>query len=385
MTADREGLFRHSNFGALESCIRNTVTNGESGLPRLRRIHCALQIILRGLGEQVSNALSIAGEEVANLKELKLGLGELKEQSVRRAGDLLRTLEQSYEHAQKRGDDLLRRPLSLSKTAKSIFKKSVSGHDSRPAIDPLLRNSIRRPIRDALELLQGGLEEAWNQVHESLGKRLSVGIPTPRSSVPGDGYREFLLRLESMIAEKVSKRQIKRQMRRLFTEPPAPPGVSFEPSETGDLEKIAENLANVVSVDFAGVFAGAEAVLQTPFAFAKRKKILERFHADMAQSREKSLPAIGTRLRNGIDFLYGELCGSLQPLEDFGAVQRNLYEPMAARVKQLEHILGQPGADPVLAGALCLKGTHLYKRIKNQNKLSLSAIRLGRFCGSSHK
>lgn len=352
---DREGLLRRSNLGALEAYIHDTVTNGEASLGKLRRIRRALQLILRDLGGQARSAFYIVRKDIEKLVELNLALGELKEQSMRQTGGVLWTLVQSYERAQKHGEELLRQRLSFAKTIRFLLKKSTSGRKSLPSIDAPLRDSIRRQIQDAVELLGAGLKGAWKQLHDSLHKRFDAGIQTAHPPDVINERNELLRQIEATLVKKMAKQQIEQQMRRLFNETATWLGAPLGTSSAEGLAKVVEALASAVSGDFAGVLAEAEMASQAPLAFAKRKKILGRFCVEMAHLREKLLSAVERHLYRGIDAFYGELAGSIHPLQDFGAAQRNIYEPMIARIRQLEESLDKMGADAGVAHGTSVK------------------------------
>lgn len=332
---DSEELFRRSNLGALESYIQETVIHSEASLAKLKRVRHVLRSLLRDFESQARGAYYIARKDVEKLAELKLGLAELKEQSMRQTGGILWTLAQSYERAQKHGEEFLRQRLAFVKTARFLVNKNTRAGKSCAPMDAPLQDSIRRQIQDAVELLEEGLKGAWERLSLSQRKRFPVGIQTshfPEFINKRDG---LLRQIEAVLAEKKTEQQIEQQMRRLFTETATWLGAPLDSSSTEGLAAVFEALAGAVFGDYAGVFAEVELAAQTPLAFVKRKKILDRFHVKLAHLREKLLLAVERHLYRGIDAFYGELDASIQPLQDFSAAQRNLYGPMIARIQQL--------------------------------------------------
>lgn len=339
-TADEESARQpaESRFGELEAYINNAVTHGEARLGKLRSVCTSGQIALQDLSAKARNAFDIVRKDAERLAGLHTVLDDRKEQSLRQVGGVLWSLTQSYERMQKRGEELLQEKLSWAETLKLVFHKKEWQASFQQTIDEQLHDSLKRQIANSIELLETDVKSVWQQLHESIQKSFALEMPPPPSPPGFSSERDELLkRIEGTLTERMSNEQIEAQMTRLFSETSAwlrlPAGVA---AAGGVAAIVGAVLAQSLILNVAAVMAGVATLFGTAIAVAKRNQITAEFRSQMARKREEVLAPIEDHLRQAIALFYEELAATFQPLQGFVSAQEQIYEPVLARLEQLD-------------------------------------------------
>jgi small GTP-binding protein len=335
-----------TGFEELEACINDVVSKGETRRGKLRSVCQSARVVLGDLGEKAAGAFSILKTDSEKLAQIEIGLRVRNEQSMRQIEGVLSTLALSYDRAQKRGEELLLEKFSVWATLKSIVKKSDWQREFQEKIEGQLRDDIRRQIENSVELLETDLRTVWQQLYESLQREFASSVPAPPAFPDFMRQREQLLKkLELTLLEKMSGQSLEQQLDRLFADSAnwlrLPAGIAA----AGGIATVVAILAHAAIIDVTGSIAAAAALLGTVVALVKRKQILRAFRERMTEKRQEVLASIGDHLRHAMDRFYQELGITFQPLQDFCTVQRLTYEPILARVKQLEETFSKSAAE----------------------------------------
>ncbi|MDQ3624085.1 MAG: hypothetical protein M3463_16635, partial [Verrucomicrobiota bacterium] len=279
--------------------------------------------------------------DTERLTQLDHELEARKEQSLRQVGGLLWTLTQSYDRAQRRGEELLIEKLTLPNTVKLIFNKGDWRHEFQQKADDDLRDTIHKQIANSLELLESDLRGVWQQLHESLRKQFDEQRTSTSFPDFVQQREQLLRRVELTLLERGSSQQVEEHLGKLFSETAnwlrVPAGVAAG----AGLATLVAAMAHAAIVDVTGTIAGVAAVTGTVLAVFKRQQILAEFRKQTAEKRETILRGIEEHLRHAIEKFYQELGAMFQPLQTFCAAQRKLFEPMSDRIRELEGTFGK--------------------------------------------
>ncbi len=343
---DKAGLFSESGFEAFETYINDVVAKGETRRGKLRSVCQSAQVVLHDLTERTEGAYSILKTDIEKLSKIDLGLQDRKGQSLRQVDGVLYTLSQSYQRAQKRGEELLAEKLSVIETFKAIARRANWQKEFQESIESKLQEAIRRQIENSVELMESDLRTVWQQLHESLQRDFATELPAPPAFPDFMREREQLLKkLELTLLEKMSNASVEQQLTKLFAETTTwlrlPAGIMA----AGGIATVVAILAHAAILDVTGSIAGVAAVLGTGLAIFKRRQIIDTFRKEMTDKREELLAPIGDHLRHAIDLFYQDLQSTFQPLQNFCSAQRRTYEPILARAKQLSDTLGKSSAE----------------------------------------
>ena len=333
----------------LEDFINAEVATGESRLNKLRSVCQTAQVVLGDLGSRSREVMETVERDSARIVHIGHELDDRKEQSLRQIGGVLWSLAQSYEKAQKRGEELLSEKLTLFNAVKLIFNKGEWRHEFEQQIETRLRGSIQSQIENSLELLESDLNSVWTQLRELL--QTAFAERRDIATFP-DFVRqrdELLRRIELTLLERGSSQQVNEQLGKLFAETAnwlrVPAGIAA----AGGLATLVAALGHVAIVDVTGTVAGVAALTGTVVAVFKRHQILGEFRQQMMQKRETVLGGIEDHLRHAVDKFFADLTTTFAPLQSFCAAQRKLYEPLLTRISQLTEVFGKSAADLGLA------------------------------------
>ena len=335
-----------SGFDKLEAYINDEIASGEARLGKLRSVCQTSQVILRELGEKVREAMAVVEEDTKRLAELDHTMIARKEQSIRQLSGVLWTLTQSYEKAQREGEDLLMEKLTLPNTVKLILNKGDWRYDFQKKLEDQLRETLQRQIGNSLELLEGDLRSVWQQLHDTLQRNFADKHRTA-ATLPDFLQRrdELLRKIDLTLLEKGTSQQVEQQLGRLFEETAnwlrVPAGVAA----AGGVATIIAILAHSAVFDVTGIVAGSAAAAGTVIALVKRRKIRDEFRKQMVDKRDSTLSGVEDHLRHAIDRFYQELSATFQPFQSFCAAQRSLYEPMLNRLRELDGKLSKYSGD----------------------------------------
>jgi tRNA U34 5-carboxymethylaminomethyl modifying GTPase MnmE/TrmE len=339
-------LAAQSGFDRLETYINDEVATGEVRLGKLRSVCSTTRVVLRDLGEKTNAAMGVVERDAERIEQVQGVLESRKEQSLRQMGGVLYTLSQSYEKAQRRGEELLAQRLTLFQTARLILNKGQWRHGFQQELESQLRDSIQRQIENALELVEADLRSLWQQLHEELQRHFS-GETRAALSLPDFARQreELLRRLELTLLEHGTGEKVDQQLGKLFEETAQWLRVPAGVAAAGGLATLVAVLAHVAVVDVTGSIAGAAALLGTVVAVFKRQQILAEFRRQMHEKRETVLAGISDHLRHSLERFYQDLAGTFQPLKTFCETQRRLYAPMISRLDQIETALARSSVE----------------------------------------
>ncbi len=333
-----------TGFTKLESYINEEVAHGEARQGKLRSVCQTAQVMLRDLGGKVREAMEVVERDTERLAQLDHELVARKEQSVRQLGGVVWTLSQSYDRAQKRGEELLLEKLTLGNTFKLIVGKGDWRYDFQKRMEDQLRDILQRQIGNSLELMESDLRAVWQQLHETLRRNFAEQQQQAQlGSLPDflEKRQELLRKIELTLLEKGTSQEVEQQLGKLFEETAnwlrVPAGVAA----VGGVATVIAILAHSAVFDVTGTVAGVAAATGTVIAVMKRKKILSEFRKQMTEKRDSTLIGIEDHLRHSIDRFYQDLAGMFQPLQTFCSAQRKLYEPMLTRLREMEDSLGR--------------------------------------------
>jgi len=332
-----------SGLDRLEQYVNDAVISDESRAGKIRSVCQTSQIILRDLGAKVREAMDVVERDTARLAEIDHSMVARKEQSVRQLDGVVWTLTQSYERAQRRGEELLLEKLTLPNTFKLVMGKGDWRYDFQKQLEDQLRETLQRQIGNSLELLEGDLRAVWQQLHDALRRHFS-DKQRDASTLPDfvDRRAELLRKIELTLLEKSSSQQVEQQLGKLFEETANWLRVPASVAAVGGVASIVAILAHsVIFFDVTGTVAGVAAVSGTVLAVMKRRKILDEFRKQMVDKRESTIAGVEDHLRHSIDKFYQQLAETFQPLQTFCSAQRKIYEPMLARLRELEDSLSR--------------------------------------------
>lgn len=337
-----QAALAESGFDKLEGYINDEVTSGEAGLGKLRSVAQTSQVLLKDLGGKVREAMEQVETDARRLSEMDHSLVARKEQSIRQLGGVVWTLSQSYDRAQKRGEEMLEEKLTLASTFKLIIGKGDWRYDFQKKLEDQLRETLQRQIGNSLELLEGDLRAVWQQLTDALHRHFSDAQKPTGAMLPDfvEKRQELLRRIELTLLEKGTSQQVEQQLGKLFEETAnwlrVPAGVA---AVGGVASVLVVVFAHAAALDITGSLAGIGAVTGTAIAVFKRRQIIKKFREQMSEKRDSTLAGVEDHLKHSIDRFYQELAGLFQPLQTFCATQRKLYEPMLNRLRELEETL----------------------------------------------
>ncbi len=334
-----------SGFDALDNWIDETVSRGETRRAKLLSVLNSAGVVLGDLREKAEGAFSILRTDAEKIAQVEASLSLRKEKSMRQIEGVLGALALAYERAQRRGEELLAERFSLFETLKSLVKKGDWQREFQEKIEGRLQEAIRRQVENSVELLETDLRDVWQQLHESLRREFAAS-PGPPAFPDFMRQREQLLKkLELTLLEKMSGQSLEQQLQRLFADSAnwlrLPAGIVA----AGGIATVAAILAHAAVIDVTGSIAAAAALFGAVVAMVKRKQVLRAFAETMVSKRGEMLAAIEDHLRHAMDRFYQELGLTFRPLADFCETQRLTYEPILARIKELEENLGKSGAE----------------------------------------
>ena len=334
-----------TGFRDLETFINDEVAAGEPRLNKLRSVCSTAQVMLLELGQRVGESMGVVERDTGRLKQLGHTLAERKEQSLRQIGGFLWTLAQTYEKAQKRGEELLVEKLTLTATVKLILNKGSWRHDFQREVEQRLRDSVQRHVENSLELLESDLRTVWQQLHEALQKNFASDTRTV-ATLPDFVHQrdELLRRIELTLLERGTHQQVEEQLGKMFAETAAWLRVPATVAAGAGVAALVAAITHAAIFDLTGTIAGVAALFGTVVAVFKRQQIINEFRRQMGEKRETVINGIEDHLRHAIERFYQELDSTFAPLRAFCAGQRKVYEPMLERIKQLEETFAKCGA-----------------------------------------
>ena len=157
--------------------------------------------------------------------------------------------------------------------------------------------------------------------------------------------RELLQSIELTLVERIAGRGMEAQLDRMFRETAnwlrVPAGVAA----AGGIVTLIAAMSSAAVADITGIVAASALVAGTFVAFGRRRKILTEYHRQMEAKREELVAAIEQQLQHAIDLFYAEIGSVFSPLRAFCAAERKRFDPLLARVRELEKTLALLSAE----------------------------------------
>jgi energy-coupling factor transporter ATP-binding protein EcfA2 len=337
----KDALSGNHGVARLAAFIDEGITKGDLRPAQLRDTCEAAEKTLAQMASKAREAMSSLKKEGERLTQLQEKLHERKEESLRGVGGALWTLAQTFETAQKRGEELLQNRLSIFSTLKILFLGGRWEPGMREEVEVRLRESLGRQIGNAVDLLLGDLKNAWQDFRELLGESFAgESLQAPDF----EKQRENLIQcIEAGLGPHLSADQLEIELPQLFGQMSAWLRLPLGFALTSALATVAAMLAQVTLMPLIGALTAASASFGLMMTAAKRNKMFAIFRETMVLKREAVLAPIEDHMRHSIEVFYKGLPATFELLQGFCETQGQIYAPLLDRVQQLEEMLGNLG------------------------------------------
>ena len=329
---DKEGLFQQSNFGALESYIRDTAIQSPERVSVLRSSCECAQAILADLTAQTRGAHSAIKEDLEILSDLAADLEEDRSQAVRHVGGVPWAVAESYERLGKRGEEIV------------MEKTKPAEQQPVPPLDPKFEESIVGQIRHSLEWMEAGMLQTWPRFDELMHERFPPGNMAEQPPDLIGERAQLLQQLELLIGEKKSPEHFRNVAPQLFAGIAAWLQVPADEVGRGGLRTLAPQLAKLAFADFHHALNAAIEMKGKFNAIGKNARIAAQFRAEMGFKREELLATVEHHLRDAAGIFHREVQLACLPMQNFCARQMMIYEPRLALAKQMDETLRKTAA-----------------------------------------
>ena len=347
--ADKARLWDESRFGPLEEHLSLMVDESKHGLPKLISTCQTASVILIDSGMRVRNILGTIVRDEEQLTRLEGILETRKEQTLRQVSGFLRGIEQACRRCESEGQGLLEHNLSFWRTWRLVLGKAEWQAKFQTDLEAKMRELIQPQVENALQLLETDLRSLWPQLQDTMENQFKGDSRVQLSQTIPDfarQRRELLQSIELTLVARIAGRAMEAQLERMFQETAnwlrVPAGIAA----AGGIVTLIAAMSSAAVADVTGIVAASAFVAGTFVAFGRRRKILAEYHRQMEAKREELVAAIDEQLRHAIDLFYAEIGSVFSPLRAFCASERKRYDPLLARVREVEKSLA------VLAGEL---------------------------------
>jgi len=346
--ADKARLWEESRFGALEEHVSLMVDESKHGLPKLISACQTASVILIDSGMRVRNILATIVRDEEQLTRLEGILATRKEQTLRQVGGFLRGIEQACRRCETEGQALLERNLSFWRTWRLVFGKAEWRERFQADLETKMRELIQPQVENALQLLETDLRSLWPQLQDTMENQFKGDARVHLNQTIPDfarQRRELLQAIELTLVERIAGRGMEAHLERMFRETAnwlrVPAGVAA----AGGIVTLIAAMSSAAVADVTGIVAASAFVAGTLVAFGRRRKILAEYHRQMGQKREELVAAIEQQLQHAIDLFYAEIGSAFAPLRAFCSAERKRYDPLLARVREVEKTLAVLSAE----------------------------------------
>ncbi|MGH7939421.1 MAG: hypothetical protein ACRD5Z_20750, partial [Bryobacteraceae bacterium] len=305
-------------------------------------------VILTDSSLRVRNILATIVRDEEQLGRLENILTSRKEQTLRQVGGFLRGIEQACRRCEAEGQGLLERNLSFWRTWRLVFGKSQWQEKFQSDLEEKMRSLIQPQVENALQLLETDLRSLWPQLQDTMERQFEGDARAQVSQTIPDfarQRRELLQAIQLTLVERIAGHGMEAQLERMFRETAnwlrVPAGVAA----AGGLVAVIAAMSSAAVADVTGIVAASAFVAGTFVAFARRRKILAEYHRQMEAKREELVAAIEQQLQHAIDLFYAEIGALFQPLRAFCDAERRRYDPLLARVREIEKTFAQLTAE----------------------------------------
>lgn len=282
--------------------------------------------LLHSLSLQPKNQVEAAERKADHLAEHREALAERKDQSLRQAGGELWTLAQIVEAAQRRGDEILRRRLTL-------VGLMTDGGDWSLQLDREIEDRLRESVHQHLGSLAGHLRtdlaEAWQEQRVIL-RRLG-GTVLPEFD---DRAALTVERLDHTFTERDPQGITVSEFRAAW----ASVRSMLRLPMLAVVGLFAVLLGTTLAWQFLPTLGGFTVFVVLIAGFQMilaRRNLLGTFQLLMNRRRANVLAGIEDQIRGEIDRFYRELAITFRPLEEASSRQKAQAEPTQARISQL--------------------------------------------------
>ena len=336
---DKAGLWEESRLGFLEEHISLMVDESKHGLPKLISACQTASVILIDSGMRVRNILGTIVRDEEQLTRLEGILETRKEQTLRQVGGFLRGIEQACRRCETEGQELLERNLSFWRTWRLVFGKAEWQDRFQADLETKMRELIQPQVENALQLLETDLRSLWPQLQDTMENQFKGDARVQLNQTIPDfarQRRELLHAVELTLVERIAGRGMEAQLERMFRETATWLRVPAGVAAAGGIVTLIAAMSSAAVADVTGIVAVSAFVAGTFVGFGRRRKILSEYHRQMELKREELVAAIEQQLRHAIDLFYAEIGSVFSPLRAFCAAERKRYDPLLARVREVE-------------------------------------------------
>ncbi len=341
---DKTRLWEESRFEPLEQHINLMVDQSRHGLRKLISTCQTATVILSDNGLRVRNILATIVRDEEQLARLEGILAARKEQTLRQIGGFLRGIEQACRRCEAEGQQLLEHNLSFWRTWRLVFGKSEWQEKFQADLETKMRDLIQPQVENALQLLETDLRSLWPQLQDTMENQFQGDARAQVTQTIPDfarQRRELLQSIQLTLVERIAGRGMEAQLERMFRETAnwlrVPAGVAA----AGGLVTLIAAMSSAAVADVTGIVAASAFIAGTLVAFGRRRKILSEYHRQMETKREELVAAIEQQLQHAVDLFYAEIGGVFQPLRAFCSSERQRYDPLLNRVREVEKAFAQ--------------------------------------------
>jgi GTPase SAR1 family protein len=336
---DKERLWRDSKFGPLEEQINSIVTEAGGRTLKLRSACQSGQLMLDELTGELQASLAVIARDEAKLERVELFLGTRKDQTLRQVGGLLRGVEQACRDGAAEGARLLSEKLSFSQTWKILLGRTRWQREFQSEIETKLQQSVQQQVENAVQLLETDLRSLWPQLHDIIEQQL---ISELKSQIPytlpdfARQRRELLQSIQLALSDRVSGKTIEEHLGRLFSETSARLRLPAGVAAAGGIAAAVAAMTSAAVADVTGMLAASAAIIGAIVAVRQRRKILRVYEQEMEAKGCELMQTIEQQLKHAAELFYKDISAAFQSLAVFCVTQRQTYEPLLNRAKELQ-------------------------------------------------
>ena len=314
--------------------IESEVIFAEPRRTKLSEIDEAARAALREIVSKPRVERQALDRHREQLRRLRANLTEREVQSERQVAGALWMLGQSSEGLRRRGEALLREhlgPLAL------LWKRSFASQDFAQEIEVQARASLEVQLHDQLAVLETDLEESATDYLRESNQTLPGADAAKPPEFPRASLEEKLVALEPPLGVAQVVLDAFTRGARLLRWP-----------MFAAIVAVAVAVGAAVAGRFSGALfalAGAVVVSVLLLAFLLRRNVIAAFGRHFAENRAAMLAALEPPLRAAAVSFYAALVPALDARAEELAGEGQRYEPLLARLQQIEETFSRIEAD----------------------------------------
>ncbi len=340
--ADKEKLWKESQFGPLEDQINHMVAESGVRVLKLRSTVRTAGIILGEVAEEIRGCFETIARDEHQLSRVDEFLQARKGQTLRQVAGFLRGVEQACRESARQGTRLLEEKLSFWRTWRLVWSREQWQQEFQTDVEAKLRQTVQPQVENAVQLLETDLRGLWPHLQETLEVKFDSGGKDRLSGTMPDfarQRRDLLQSIQLTLVERVAAKGVEEQLARMFRETAAwlrlPAGVAA----AGGLVTVIVAMSSAAVADVTGILAASAAIVGTIVAFTQRKRILAAYEREMENKRLELVHAIEAQMNHAIDLFYKEISVAFEPLAAFCTTERKRYEPLLQKSESLRQTL----------------------------------------------